>query len=91
LYQILLNANHYHPIFLAKSIFNHTDKMPLSFLIPLVIAAVTLYGRYQAQEEIVVVLCTILGGLGVFASFIMAPGIIQMLILAAGLWGMRYI
>jgi hypothetical protein len=65
--------------------------MAISFLIPLAIAAITIYARYQIQEEIMVVLFNLTAAIGILLGFIMAPWIVQISLLAVGLWGMRYI
>jgi hypothetical protein len=65
--------------------------MPISFLIPLAIAVITIYARDRVQEEIILVLFNLTAAIGVILGFIMAPWLVQISLLAAGLWGIRYI
>ena len=58
----------------------------LSFLIPLAIALGAIYVRSHTQEEIVRILAAIVAAIGFGWSFALAPGILQILVLAVGLW-----
>lgn len=62
----------------------------LSFLIPLAIAAIAAFVTYQSREEIVKALSVIVMTIGLLASFAWTPWIVQIVILAASLGGIRY-
>ncbi|WP_416668659.1 hypothetical protein [Egbenema bharatensis] len=62
----------------------------MSFLIPLAIALVAIYIQYQTQEEIVAIFSIVIAIVCFFLSLVLAPWMVQILILVAGLGGMRY-
>lgn len=64
--------------------------MTLSFLIPLAIALIAGYVAYQGQEEIVTLFSTILAIISLVVTFVLAPWVVQILVLVSGLAGLRY-
>lgn len=62
----------------------------MSFLIPMAIALIAAYIRYQVHEEIVSIFATLIALLSLILSFVLAPWIVQILILVGGLAGVRY-
>ncbi|OLP19941.1 hypothetical protein BST81_02965 [Leptolyngbya sp. 'hensonii'] len=64
--------------------------MAISFLIPLTIALAAAYTRYQTQEEMVAVFATIIALINLVLSFVLAPWMVQGLILVGSFLGLRY-
>ena len=64
--------------------------MTLSFLIPFAISLIAGFIAYQGQEEIVTLFSTILAIISLVLTFVLAPWMVQILVLVAGLAGLRY-
>lgn len=64
--------------------------MALSFFIPFGVALVAAFVAYQSREEIVRTFAMIIMVINLLVSFVGAPWLLQLLILAASLGGMRY-
>lgn len=64
--------------------------MAISFFIPFAIALIAAVVGYRSREEIVTVFSAIIAAVSLFLSFVLAPWLVQISILLAGLAGMRY-
>lgn len=62
----------------------------MTFLIPLAIALIAAYIQYQSREEMVTIFSAIVGVIGLLVSIVLAPWVIQLVLLVTGLAGMRY-
>lgn len=65
--------------------------MLLRFFIPLVIALVAALIAYQSREEIVKTFSIIIMAISLLVSFAWAPWLLQVLVLALSVGGMRYL